>query len=84
MRHAGLDQVDLDSRVLTLIRPEGRMRREAVYLDGSNGWFQPSSDPKAGCDSSLGLNILSAMVFQPSSDPKAGCDTRLSSGCERC
>jgi len=37
--------------VSTLIRPEGRMRLEAVPVTETARMFQPSSDPKAGCDS---------------------------------
>ena len=37
--------------VSTLIRPEGRMRPVILMDEGGLFWFQPSSDPKAGCDS---------------------------------
>ena len=37
--------------VSTLIRPEGRMRRAVHTAKGDMRMFQPSSDPKAGCDS---------------------------------
>ena len=40
--------------------------------------FQPSPDPKAGCDQELHLDTPFAIgEFQPSPDPKAGCDPEL-------
>jgi len=36
--------------VSTLIRPEGRMRRPILLWTSAQAEFQPSSDPKAGCD----------------------------------
>jgi len=36
--------------VSTLIRPEGRMRRDTQSGPCTLTMFQPSSDPKAGCD----------------------------------
>jgi len=38
--------------------------------------FQPSPDPKAGCDTWHFPNFRLYTAFQPSPDPKAGCDIK--------
>ncbi len=64
--------------VSTLIRPEGRMRHELAAQCYDRCEFQPSSDPKAGCDErKMPSDLLKYKKFQPSSDPKAGCDQFL-------
>jgi len=60
--------------VSTLIRPEGRMRPAETSANLSQARFQPSSDPKAGCDMTISKFSGREERFQPSSDPKAGCD----------
>jgi len=64
------------TNVSTLIRPEGRMRRLPFHKLFITLGFQPSSDPKAGCDELVRSMDTLSDEFQPSSDPKAGCDAR--------
>jgi len=77
MRQEHADVVLMLYRVSTLIRPEGRMRRASPSTSPTSGMFQPSSDPKAGCDTMQINSEQGRVVFQPSSDPKAGCDDPL-------
>jgi len=50
MRQFPPPQSALFGVVSTLIRPEGRMRLLAGHQKLAERLFQPSSDPKAGCD----------------------------------